>query len=220
MSKRTKELLRENNAWEKKMLSKENQDVMTDIVVYLRSAPISEYEQELVRRDIAMMLAEGQVDERSAEAVLGDDMQAFCDEVIAAMPKLKRGDHVLASIHDLLLGVLVLLVIWVADGVIASLAGTPTLPYLPLTLGDALAGVLILAGAVALFNLISKGSFRMDNKLLYVVIFAVIFVSVILSRWLTQVLVDVHLAAALAIGVAVYLVYKLLERRIDRAIEE
>ena len=68
MSKRTKELLRENNAWEKKMLSKENQDVMTDIVVYLRSAPISEYEQELVRRDIAMMLAEGQVDGRSAEA--------------------------------------------------------------------------------------------------------------------------------------------------------
>lgn len=219
MSKRTKELLRENNAWEKKMLSKENQDVMTDIVVYLRSAPISEYEQELVRRDIAMMLAEGQADGRSAEAVLGDDMQAFCDEVIAAMPKLKRGDHVLASIHDLLLGVLVLLAIWVADGVIASLAGTPTLPYLPLTLGDALAGVLILAGAVALFNLISKGSFRMDNKLLYVVIFAVIFVSVILSRWLTQVLVDVHLAAVLVIGVAVYLVYKFLERRIDRAIE-
>lgn len=219
MSKRTKELLRENNAWEKKMLSKENQDVMTDIVVYLRSAPISEYEQELVRRDIAMMLAEGQVDGRSAEAVLGDDMQAFCDEVIAAMPKLKRGDHVLASIHDLLLGVLVLLAIWVADGVIASLAGTPTLPYLPLTLGDALAGVLILAGAVALFHMISKGSFRMDNKLLYVVIFAVIFVSVILSRWLTQVLVDVHLVAALAIGVAVYLVYKLLERRIDQAIE-
>lgn len=219
MSKRTKELLRENNAWEKKMLSKENQDVMTDIVAYLRSAPISEYEQELVRRDIAMMLAEGQVDGRSAEVVLGDDMQAFCDEVIAAMPKLKRGDHVLASIHDLLLGVLVLLAIWVAGGVIASLAGTPTLPYLPLTLGDALAGVLILVGAVALFNLISKGSFRMDNKLLYVVIFAVIFVSVILSRWLTQVLVDVHLAAALAIGVAVYLVYKLLERRIDRAIE-
>ena len=38
MSKRTKELLRENNAWEKENLSAENQHLMTNIVTYIRSA--------------------------------------------------------------------------------------------------------------------------------------------------------------------------------------
>ena len=59
MSKRTKELLRDNNAWEKENLSTENQHLMTNIVTYIRSAAISEYEQELVRRDVMAMLAAG-----------------------------------------------------------------------------------------------------------------------------------------------------------------
>lgn len=66
MSKRTKELLRANNAWEKENLSAENQHLMTNIVTYIRSAAISEYEQELVRRDVMAMLAAG---ERALDAL-------------------------------------------------------------------------------------------------------------------------------------------------------
>ena len=218
MVNRTKECLRENNAWEKKMLSKENQNVMTDIVVYLRSQSISEYEQELVRRDIALMLADGQLDGRMAEEVIGSDMKSFCDEIILAMPKLKRSAHVLSSVHDLLLGVLVLLAIWVVNGVLESLLRAHSLPYLALTLGDALAGVLILVVAVLLFQMISKGSFSLNNKLLYVVLFAIIFASVLLSRFLPQVLCEVHIAVVIVLGLFLYALYKFLEWRIDRAI--
>lgn len=91
MSKRTKELLRDNNAWEKENLSAENQQLMTNIVTYIRSAAISEYEQELVRRDVMAMLAAGEREGRSAEEVIGDDAQAFCDEVIAALPPRPAG---------------------------------------------------------------------------------------------------------------------------------
>lgn len=59
MSKRTKELLRANNALDAQ-LNKDNQQMMTNIVVYIRSANISEYEQELVRRDVMAMLAAGE----------------------------------------------------------------------------------------------------------------------------------------------------------------
>lgn len=59
MSKRTKELLRANNALDAQ-LNKDNQQMMTNIVVYIRSANISEYEQELVRRDITHMLLDAQ----------------------------------------------------------------------------------------------------------------------------------------------------------------
>lgn len=90
MSKRTKELLRENNAWEKEKSFSGESALMTNIVVYIRSANLSEYEQELVRRDVMAMLAAGEREGRSAENVLGDDAQTFCDEVIAALPPRRR----------------------------------------------------------------------------------------------------------------------------------
>ena len=59
MNRRTKELLAENNTLERG-LNEENGKILTDIVVYLRTAPVSEYQQELVRRDITHMMLEGQ----------------------------------------------------------------------------------------------------------------------------------------------------------------
>ena len=56
---RTKQLMRENNAFER-ALSPEFNQVLTDMVVYLRSAPVSEYNQELVRRDIGRMFLDAQ----------------------------------------------------------------------------------------------------------------------------------------------------------------
>lgn len=100
MSKRTKELLRENNAWEKENLSAENQHLMTNIVTYIRSAAISEYEQELVRRDVMAMLAAGEREGRSAEEVIGDDAQAFCNEVIAALPPRPAGERALDALRQ------------------------------------------------------------------------------------------------------------------------
>ena len=102
MSKRTKELLRANNALDAQ-LNKDNQQMMTNIVVYIRSANISEYEQELVRRDITHMLLDAQAEGRSAEEVIGDDAQAFCDEVIAALPPRPAGERALDALrthHD------------------------------------------------------------------------------------------------------------------------
>ena len=59
MSRRVKEMLRENNELEPQ-LSDEGRKVLTDIVVYLRGLPVSMYEQEKVRRDITRMLIDGE----------------------------------------------------------------------------------------------------------------------------------------------------------------
>ena len=64
-----------NNALDAQ-LNKDNQQMMTNIVVYIRSANISEYEQELVRRDITHMLLDAQAEGRTAAEVLGEDAQA------------------------------------------------------------------------------------------------------------------------------------------------
>lgn len=134
MSKRTKELLRANNALDAQ-LNKANQQVMTNIVVYIRSANISEYEQELVRRDIMHMLLNAQAEGRTAKDVLGEDAQAFCEAVIAALPPRSQKERLLDSVRNVLLAFVVLGVIWLAYGVI-DMVGAQDWPYLPLTLGD------------------------------------------------------------------------------------
>ena len=59
MSRRVKEMLKENNELQEQ-LSDDGKKVLTDIVVYLRGVPVSMYEQERVRRDITQMLIDGE----------------------------------------------------------------------------------------------------------------------------------------------------------------
>ena len=70
MKRNEKELRRENNLLEKQ-LSKENQAILTDIVVYLTSFDISEYRVEIVRQDITNMILEGERRNLRTEVVSG-----------------------------------------------------------------------------------------------------------------------------------------------------
>ena len=91
---RTKQLMRENNAFER-ALSPEFNQVLTDMVVYLRSAPVSEYNQELVRRDIGRMFLDAQRRGDSPADVIGEDYRRFCDQVLAEVPRLTVRERVL-----------------------------------------------------------------------------------------------------------------------------
>ena len=57
MSREVRILRDENNELEKRLDDKTN-EILTDIVVYIRSANISDIDQETVRRDITQMLIE------------------------------------------------------------------------------------------------------------------------------------------------------------------
>ena len=52
---KSKALLKQNNQREKE-LTKENNQVLTDMVVYLRESDLSDYNQELVRADLIEMV--------------------------------------------------------------------------------------------------------------------------------------------------------------------
>ena len=108
MNKPARILRNENNKFEEK-LSKETNDVLTDIVVYIRSTSISEYDQERVRRDIDEMLFEGERRGMSAAEIIGDDYKAFCDAVMCEVPKLSKAQRVMTAVQEVLAGVIVLL---------------------------------------------------------------------------------------------------------------
>ena len=213
MSKRTKELLRANNALDAQ-LNKDNQQMMTNIVVYIRSANISEYEQELVRRDITHMLLDAQVQGRTAAEVLGEDAQAFCEAVIAALPPRSSGERALNNVRDGLLVFVVLGVIWLVSGAIDML-GDRAWPYLPLTLGDVIGQVLILATGFYIFHSISRHAF--DDKLgrLFVLVFVALAVSLLASFYLTTFLCNVHIAVVAGALLVFFAAYKVLDARVD-----
>ena len=213
MSKRTKELLRANNALDAQ-LNKDNQQMMTNIVVYIRSANISEYEQELVRRDITHMLLDAQAEGRTAAEVLGEDAQAFCDEVIAALPPRPAGERALDALRTGLLAFVVLAVCWLVFSAVDAIAEQHW-PYFPLTVGDVISQALIFVTAFIIFRGISRHTF--DDKLgkLFVLIFGVLAASILASIFLTQFLCNVHILVFATVLVICFILYKLIDARVD-----
>lgn len=214
MSKRTKELLRENNAWEKENLSAENQHLMTNIVTYIRSAAISEYEQELVRRDVMAMLAAGEREGRSAEKVIGDDAQAFCDEVIAALPPRSAGERAVDALRTGLLAFVVLAVCWLGAGAVEMIP-SGSWPYFPITVGDVISQALIFLTAFLIFRSISRHAF--DDKMgkLFFLVFAALAISILSSIFLTQFLCNVHILVFAVLLAVCFIGYKFLDARVD-----
>lgn len=213
MSKRTKELLRANNALDAQ-LNKDNQQMMTNIVVYIRSANISEYEQELVRRDITHMLLDAQAEGRTAAEVLGEDAQAFCDEVIAALPPRPAGERALDALRTGLLAFVVLAVCWLGAGAVEMIP-SGSWPYFPITVGDVISQALIFLTAFLIFRSISRHAF--DDKMgkLFFLVFAALAISILSSIFLTQFLCNVHILVFAVLLAVCFIGYKFLDARVD-----
>lgn len=213
MSKRTKELLRANNALDAQ-LNKDNQQMMTNIVVYIRSANISEYEQELVRRDITHMLLDAQAEGRTAAEVLGEDAQAFCEAVIAALPPRPAGERALDALRTGLLAFVVLAVCWLGAGAVEMIP-SGSWPYFPITVGDVISQALIFLTAFLIFRSISRHAF--DDKMgkLFFLVFAALAISILSSIFLTQFLCNVHILVFAVLLAVCFIGYKFLDARVD-----
>lgn len=218
MSKRTELLLKENNAAEM-MISTDSQQVLTDIVVYIRAARISTYHQELVRRDICQMLADGEGRGMSANEVIGEDYRAFCDNVIAEMPELSNKTRILTLIRDSLPGFIVLLLIYFAFDLLEQFGGSGSWPYFMVTVGNILSTVLIFLSAFAILYQLSKNSFNtiggFTNRKLVILLLAVILICVGLNIFGDLPLFKIHVLLVAAGMIALFAAYKILDAKID-----
>ena len=146
MRKKTKLLLEENNRAEE-VLSAEGQELLTDIVVYLRGSRVSTWEQEQVRRDIMQMLRDAEARGERAESVIGPDTKEFCDNILAELPPMPRWESLLCTLRDGLLATAILAAIWLGFGVLEGLLGAGSWPALTLTIGQLISGAGILLTA-------------------------------------------------------------------------
>lgn len=132
------------------------------MVVYIRAANISPYDQEKVRRDMTEIILDGEHRGAPIKDVIGEDYRLFCDDVIAEIPKLTGRTRILSFCRDLFLLTSMLLALWLFFQCVQQMIKPSTWPYVTLTAGNLISGLLILALSTALVQAICKNAFRTD----------------------------------------------------------
>lgn len=215
MRKKTKLLLEENNRAEE-VLSAEGQELLTDIVVYLRGSRVSTWEQEQVRRDITQMLRDAEARGEQAESVIGPDPKEFCDNILAELPPMPRWESLLCALRDGLLAAAILTAIWLGFGVLEGLLGAGSWPELTLTVGQLISGAGIFLTACSVVYWICRRSFSVDQKKgPWVVLFLVFFAVLCAGIFLRQPIAVLPVPAAVGTVVGLFAVYKLMDLRLD-----
>ncbi len=108
-------------------------------------------------------------------------------------------EKALVLIRDMLPALIVLLVIWCAGRLAEVLAGVLPSFNCPVTLGNLLGGILLLAGAEGLITLLTKYAFansRSFNKKWAAVLVIVFIAAVCVNYLLTYKVFSIHLGAA------------------------
>lgn len=159
---KTKALRKQNNEHEKS-LPEETRKILTDIVVYLKSFPISEYQVELVRLDITRMLLEGAARGASPADVLGDDYTEFCDQIVAELPPRTLRQTIAYHADILTLGIAILMPLWMVTGLLKNIKNGESLAYIPVTSGTITATLLILVVSYSIVQYICKTSLDSDT---------------------------------------------------------
>lgn len=218
MSKEAKELLKKNNISEKQIL-KENDEIYTNMIVYLRGADITEYNQEKVREDLIAMIVDGQERGDDIQKVMGDNYKEICDEIIAEMPKKTTKEKVMDAVMMTLDILWIMGIISVIKTFIFIKRNDIKEMYFVFMLGDLISWCVIILVANVIVERVCKNSFKeketKKNKVIsflgyWLACLAVGCLIVIPIIVFDTVLFTVHIGVALVACVVVFAVSKLL----------
>lgn len=192
------------------------------MVVYIRAANISPYDQEKVRRDMTEIILDGEHRGAPIKDVIGEDYRLFCDDVIAEIPKLTGRTRILSFCRDLFLLTSMLLALWLFFQCVQQMIKPSTWPYVTLTAGNLIRGLLILALSTALVQAICKNAFRTDagpKKKEAFLFFLLLFFAMLLCMganvFITYPIASIHLLLALGGIALLFILYKILDTKLD-----
>lgn len=216
MKKYCKELLKSNNKREKE-IHKNNEKILTDMMVYLRGSDMTEYNQELVREDLIQMIIDGQNRGDDIQKVIGDNYKEICDEIIETMPK-KTISQKIGSILELSLSF-----IWILGGISVAkivignfIASNKSWGFI-LSVGDIINMLIIILVANIVVNYICKTAFNSKgkNKVIsfiktWIVCMWILGVMFMCSYYLDYTIVNIPLILAGIIVGAVFILDRIL----------
>lgn len=222
MNYKTKKLNKQNNKMDQK-LSKENTEIMTDIVCYLRGSSLSEWDIELVRQDLLDIFLRAEKDRNHIKNVIGEDFKSFCDEIIANIPPQKKWKRILGFFDMILLCVCSLIFSWGMIELFLEnlLLRKPVQTSIPITLGRIIACFVISGVSIGIESVITRQSFKwkqLNKKIEFVVFFCLSFVVVgifaVAVTTIKDVIATVPLVGVLGCIVLLYSLHVLIDKRI------
>lgn len=215
---KTKRLNKENNLLDKQ-IREENQEIFTDMICYIRGSSISDYEAEVVRRDLTEMVLSAQSRGEDITSLFTGDYKQFCDEVIAAIPPKTRKENVIYALDTaawclaLLLGINIL----ISEGffqIIKAVFTNETVHWsISLSLGTLMTMPVIIIAAVVIVQLICKKSFEKTWSTPRVVAGALVYgiVAAGMFHFGKHIVFHVNFFAACAAVILLFAIHKVLE---------
>ena len=220
MKKETKELLKKNE--NEKNILEENDEIYTNMIVYLRGANISEYNQEKVREDLIAMILDGQERGDDIQKVIGENYKEICDEIIAEIPKKTVKENVMYALMLTLDIVWIVGIISVIKTLIIMLAKNSKDMTFVFSLGDLISWGMIVFVAYLVVYYICSTTFREKeretNKVLSFIIIwfvcCIILCAIILPSLLIKVTIfSVHIGVAALIFGTIFVISRIMSLR-------
>ena len=217
MSNSLEKLRKENNSNDK-LLTKENDRIMTDMVVYLRSSKLCDYDIEIIRRELFGMIYEAQIRLEPISQVIGTDYKEFCNQLMENGRQKSTYERILEWAYIGVVGAGVLFLIEVFfTGYIFDLMKNRQW-NMPITTGFVLSAFVILGAALAVYWFFTKYSFELSGtgsfryQMGFIVGFTALFVGIGMIKYLLgdQDLFRVNVAFPIILLGASYLLVKIL----------
>lgn len=228
MNKKTKELLKANNKREE-LVNEENDEVLTDMICYLRGSNVSEYDQELVRADLTEMMLDAQERGEDIKKVFGENYKEICDNIIAELPQKTTKQRILEGINIVLMCIWILGIIFAIKQCIIGMISESRQFIFTLSTGEIVNGLIIIIASSAIVKYICRSSFNSDentnkkpiinNKILrFVVIWLAIVIVLLAFMGIAYVLNQTILTVPLYVAVIFIAIVFATERIMDRLI--
>lgn len=179
--------LRKENNMQDKLLSKESNAIITDMVCYLRSSDLCGYDIEVIRKELTGMALETQLRNEKFNDIIAEDYKALCDELMKNGSKKTRYEKVLEIVYILVYGIFVL---YLAEIVFSSTiinifkSGQFSMQ---ITLGFVISTLIAVGMGFGVYYFITKNSFELSKKkrktqVLFIIGFSAVWTTAVLSR--------------------------------------
>ncbi|MEG2017606.1 MAG: hypothetical protein RR844_04530 [Clostridium sp.] len=213
MNKKCKELLKSNIKREKE-IHENNAKIYSNMIVYLRSADMSQYNQELVREDLIDMIVEGQNRGDDINKVIGTNYKEVCDDIMEAVPRKTKREKLAGSLELSLSALWILGIIYIGTVILENLITKSDRWVFTLYLGDIVnMGIIVLAANLVVYYL-SKNAFKNNEKssflLVWLMVMSIIGVTLLVSNVLSYSVINISITMALAVVAVVFVLEKLV----------
>ena len=216
MKKQCRELLRKNNKREKE-IHKNNDEIYTDMIVYLRGSDMTSYNQELVREDLIQMIIDGQNRGEDIEKVIGDNYKEICDEIIETMPKKTKIQKIVSTLELSLSLIWILGTISIIRTIIINFISNDKNWDFALSIGDIINMIIIIFIANIVVKYTCKTAFNNThkNKIIsflktWIGCMIVLGIMVISSYYLNTTIINISLILVIIITGIIFILDKII----------